>query len=109
MPSTTSSWVSMVLDSSTVMTPSLPTFFMASAMMRPMVSSLFAEMVPTCAIISPETGFDSLSRSLLALAFLGDLAGHEVDGLLDAALQSHGIGAGGNRLHAFAIDGLRKN
>jgi hypothetical protein len=33
------------------MTPSLPTFFMASAMMLPMVSSLLAEMVPTWAII----------------------------------------------------------
>jgi hypothetical protein len=32
MPSTTSSVVSIVFDSSTVMTPSLPTFFMASAM-----------------------------------------------------------------------------
>src|SRR5215475_4434310 len=63
MPSTTSSWVSMVLDSSTVMTPSLPTFFMASAMILPMVSSLLAEMVPTWAIISPETGLDSLSSS----------------------------------------------
>src|ERR1035437_8037549 len=57
MPSTTSSWVSMVFDSSTVMTPSLPTFFMASAMILPMVSSLLAEMVPTWAIISPVTGF----------------------------------------------------
>ena len=31
-PSTTSRWVSIVLASSTVMTPSLPTFFIASAM-----------------------------------------------------------------------------
>src|ERR1039457_4612689 len=35
MPSTTSSCVSMVRDSSTVMTPSLPTLFIASAMMVP--------------------------------------------------------------------------
>ena len=40
----------MPLASSTVMTPSLPTLFMASAMMLPMVSSLLAEIVPTCAI-----------------------------------------------------------
>jgi len=45
------------------MTPSFPTFFIASAMILPMVSSLFAEMVPTCAIISPETGFENLSSS----------------------------------------------
>ena len=31
------------------------------------------------------------------------------DGLLDAALQSHRIGAGGDRLHAFAEDRLRQN
>jgi hypothetical protein len=31
----------------------LPTFSIASAMMRPMPSSWFAEMVPTCAIIEP--------------------------------------------------------
>ena len=49
----------MVFDSSTVITPSLPTFFMASAMILPMVSSLFAEMVPTCAIMSPVTGLEN--------------------------------------------------
>src|SRR5947207_2850719 len=49
----------MVLDSSTVITPSLPTFFIASAMILPMVWSPFAEIVPTCAIISADTGFDS--------------------------------------------------
>src|SRR5436305_1637969 len=65
MPSTTSSCVSMVLDSSTVMTPSLPTFFMASAMILPMVSSLLAEMVPTCAIMSPVTGLESSSMAPL--------------------------------------------
>jgi hypothetical protein len=48
------------------MTPSLPTFFMASAMMLPMVESLLAEMVPTCAIISPETGLLSFLTSSTA-------------------------------------------
>src|SRR6266436_6178956 len=38
MPSTTSRVVSIVLDSSTVMTPSLPTFFMAWAIMSPLTS-----------------------------------------------------------------------
>src|SRR3954463_13663696 len=56
MPSTTSSEVSIDLASSTVMTPSLPTFSIASAMILPMVSSLLAEMVPTCAMAVPLTG-----------------------------------------------------
>ena len=99
MPSTVSSSVTMVFDSSTVMTPSLPTFFIASAMMLPMVASLLAEMVPTWAIMSPETGFESF------LHFFDD----RFDGLLDAALQRHRVGAGGNRLHAFAEDRLRQN
>src|SRR5262245_11858456 len=50
MPSTTSRVVSRLFASSTVMTPSLPTLLMASAMMSPIVESLLAEMVPTCAI-----------------------------------------------------------
>src|SRR6059058_1823344 len=66
MPSTTSRVVSMVLDSSTVMTPSLPTFFMASAMMPPICLSLLAEMVPTCAIISPLTSLWSFLISSTA-------------------------------------------
>src|SRR5499426_1857788 len=50
MPSTTSSSVSADFDSSTVITPSLPTFSIASAMRLPMVLSLLAAMVATCAI-----------------------------------------------------------
>ena len=53
MPSTTSSEVSIDLASSTVITPSLPTFSIASAMILPIVASLFAEIVPTWAIIVP--------------------------------------------------------
>src|SRR5438874_4634317 len=57
MPSTTSSVVSRPFASSTVMTPSLPTFAMASAMRLPMVLSPLAEMLPTWAIsISPRVG-----------------------------------------------------
>ena len=63
MPSTTSSVVSIDLASSTVMTPSLPTFSIASAMMLPIVASLLAEMVPTWAIILPLTGLLSLFSS----------------------------------------------
>ena len=63
MPSTVCSSVLIVLDSSTVMTPSLPTFFIASAMMLPMVASPLAEMVPTWAIMSPLTGFENFCTS----------------------------------------------
>ena len=51
-------------------------------------------------------------RDHLAGNGLGELLhfldGH-FDGLLDAALQGHRIGAGRNGLHAFAEDGLRQN
>jgi hypothetical protein len=50
MPSTTSSSVSRLLASSTVMTPSLPTFSMALAIMSPISLSPLAEMAPTWAI-----------------------------------------------------------
>src|SRR4029453_4536059 len=50
MPSTTSSTVSDDFDSSTVMTPSLPTFSIASAIRLPIVLSLFDAMVATWAI-----------------------------------------------------------
>src|SRR5438034_4088551 len=57
MPSTTSSSVSSDLASSTVITPSLPTFFIASARKRPISASPLAEMVPTWAISSLEVTF----------------------------------------------------
>ncbi len=50
MPSTTSSSLDSVLASSTVITPSLPTFSIASAIISPMVSSPLALMVPTWAM-----------------------------------------------------------
>src|SRR5215471_13148900 len=50
MPSTTSRTVSIDFASSTVITPSLPTFDIASERIAPIVSSLFAEIVPTWAI-----------------------------------------------------------
>ena len=46
-----------------MITPSLPTFSIACAMMVPIVSSLFAEIVPTCAIILPFTGLLSFFSS----------------------------------------------
>src|SRR5208337_4452782 len=57
MPSTTSSSVSSDFASSTVITPSLPTFFIASAMKRPISTSPLAEIVPTWAISSFEVTF----------------------------------------------------
>src|SRR6202171_4044863 len=57
MPSTTSSSVSSDLASSTVMTPSLPTFFMASARNLPISASPLDEIVPTWAISSFEVTF----------------------------------------------------
>src|SRR6059058_3026673 len=63
MPSTTSRLVSSVFASSTVMTPSLPTLSIASAMILPIVSSLFAEIVPTCAIAWPLTCLDAFFSS----------------------------------------------
>src|SRR4029434_2196499 len=64
MPSTTSSSVSSDLASSTVMTPSLPTFFMASDRNWPISASPFAEIVPTWAISSFEVTFlEFLTRS----------------------------------------------
>src|ERR1043165_9415770 len=64
MPSTTSSSVSSDLASSTVITPSLPTFFMASERNLPISTSPLEEMVPTCAISSFEVTFlEFLTRS----------------------------------------------
>src|SRR5690242_1272664 len=64
MPSTTSSSVSRLLASSTVITPSLPTFFIASARKRPISASPLAEIVPTWAISSFEVTFlEFLCRS----------------------------------------------
>src|ERR1700740_3739728 len=64
MPSTTSSSVSRDLASSTVITPSLPTFFMASARNLPISTSPLEEMVPTWAISSFEVTFlEFLTRS----------------------------------------------
>src|SRR6516164_10821178 len=81
MPSTTSSWVSRPFASSTVITPSLPTFSIASAIMSPMVLSPFADTAPTWAISSlPLVDFDcflsssttvATARSMPRLRFIG--------------------------------------
>src|SRR5580704_16411166 len=65
MPSTTSSSVSAVFASSTVITPSLPTFFIASAIILPTALSPLAEIVPTWAISSDDCTF--LERRSMSL------------------------------------------
>ena len=65
-------------------------------MILPMDSSELAEMEPTWAIsllvvVALEAFFSSATRA---------------DGLVDAALEVHGVHAGGHVLHAFAHDGL---
>src|SRR5580704_3208966 len=63
MPSTTSSSVSRLFASSTVMTPSLPTFCIASAILSPVSRSPLAAIVPTWAISSlVEIFFDWVLR-----------------------------------------------
>src|SRR5690348_10969790 len=69
MPSTTSSSFSRPEPSSTVITPSLPTFSIASAIVLPIDSSELAEIVPTCAIAFESLqGFDSFFSSSTATA-----------------------------------------
>src|ERR1700729_2668553 len=65
MPSTTSSSVTAVFASSTVITPSLPTFFIASAIILPTVLSPLAEIVPTWPISSEDWTF--LARRSMSL------------------------------------------
>src|SRR5215217_3673990 len=57
MPSTTSSSVARLFASSTVITPSLPTFCIASASILPTSASPFEEIVPTWAISSEVVTF----------------------------------------------------
>src|SRR5690242_2164923 len=68
MPSTTSSSVSRLFASSTVMTPSLPTFCMALARKLPISVSPLAEMVPTWAISSFEVTFLELALRCSTMA-----------------------------------------
>src|SRR5262245_34036898 len=65
MPSTISTSVSSALASSTVITPSLPTFCMAWAIILPMVVSPLAEMVPTWATSDDDPTF--LARFSMSL------------------------------------------
>jgi hypothetical protein len=96
MPSTTSSSLFRLLPSSTVMTPSLPTLSIASAMI--------CRSIRRCWRRSSRPGdFLAGGGGLGNLLQLGDQGDH---GLVDAALQVHRVHAGGHVLHAFAHDGL---
>src|SRR5271166_2626704 len=69
MPSTTSSSVSRLLASSTVITPSLPTFCIASAIILPIDLSPFAAIEPTWATSAESLiFFERLAMSLTASA-----------------------------------------
>ena len=86
MPSTISSSVSSDFASSTVITPSLPTFCMASAIMSPTVLSPFAEIVPTCATsLEVLIFFDCFSRSLTTAATARSMPRFRSIGFMPAA------------------------
>ena len=74
------------------MTPSLPTLSMASAMMLPISLSLLAEMVATCSI-----SFAAVTR----LEQLREMLDDRFHGLVDAALEGHRVGAGGDVAEAL--------
>ena len=86
--------------SSTVITPSLPTFCIASAIFSPIIFSPLAAIVPTCAISSEVLIF--LERRLRSR----DRLGH---GQVDAALEVHRVHAGGHRLGTLLDDGVGKD
>ena len=81
-----------MLASSTVMTPSLPTLSIASAISSPTAGS-WAEMVATLAMSS----LPSTSRAVSS-----SRADDGLDGLVDAALEADRAGAGGDVAQALA-------
>ena len=86
MPSTTSSSNSRPLASSTVITPSLPTFSMASAIFSPTSRSPLAEIMPTCATsFEPETGFDRALTSSTTLTTARSMPRFRSIGFMPAA------------------------
>ena len=67
------------------MTPSLPTFFIASAIISPIVLSLLADTEPTCEIISPLTGLLSFFSSSTAASTAFSIPRFKPIGLAPAA------------------------
>src|SRR5690242_12070880 len=86
MPSTTSSSNSRPLASSTVITPSLPTFSIASAIFSPTTVSPLAEMTPTWLIsFEPATGFERAFRSSTTLSTARSMPRFRSIGFMPAA------------------------
>src|SRR3569832_937709 len=94
MPSTTSSSFSRPEPSSTVMTPSLPTLSIASAMILPMASSELAEMVPTWAIALLSVQGLGIFLSSAAAADAAFRAERDLDGVRQDVHTLHHAGAG---------------
>src|SRR4051812_25969784 len=85
MPSVKSSSIAVVDDSSTVMTPSLPTLSNASAM-RPPISASWAEIVATFAISSlPSTSRATSSRRPFTASTAASMPRFSADGAAPAA------------------------
>src|SRR4051812_48060780 len=114
MPSTTSSSVSAVLASSAVITPSLPTFCMAWAIIWPIVVSPLAEMVPTCAISSlVETFLERAWRSFTTASTARSTPRLRSIGFMPAAtdlapsrrMSEHGCGRGAVARHGAGLRG----
>ena len=97
MPSTYSVSNLRVLLSSTVMTPSLPTLSITSAISLP-ISSSAAEMAATWAI--------SVLLADRRRQFFLRLLDDRLDAALDAALEQQRVGAGGDVLEALVDDRL---
>ncbi len=86
MPSTTSNSLSRPLASSTVITPSLPTFSIAWAIIVPMAVSPLAEIVPTCEISSLDFTFlERFSKSDRAEATAASMPRFRSIGFMPAA------------------------
>ena len=87
----------MPLASSTVMTPSLPTFCIASAIISPISASPLAEIVPTCAVSA---------CVVICLAALLQFLDQCDNRLVNATLHVHRVHAGRDCSAALVHDGL---
>ena len=101
----------MVFDSSTVMTPSLPTFSIAWAMIW---TDFVIAIGGDGAHLGNHFAGDGLGEfaeraGVLKSAVFVALADNLLDSLVDAALQGHRVGSCSNCLDTFAIDGLGQN
>ncbi len=100
MPSTSSSSIPKVFDSSTVMTPSLPTLSMASATTSP---------ISRVVVRGDRSDVGDLLAALDVTGLRLDRVDRGSSGLLDAALQRHRVGAGCDLLRAGVHHRLSEN